>query len=196
MSVKVALFYSRQVLVRSQYWYETAGNGQTFLHLMKSGACELTYLTTFSVPVRFPASQLQEVPQIMNTTYPAEQKTLLLITHRHAEPLPPRSTTRTNAILESCALALILFLAASHCLLLYGIHSIPSIALSESTCLFLSDLAAGLRLSIPASLPTATLLFIASPWAARRERVLVMWYVIALGYLVGSTVGALLLMRV
>jgi hypothetical protein len=44
-------------------------------------------------------------------------------------------------------------------------------------------------------LPTATLLFIASPWVARPERLLAMWYVIALGYLGGSTVGALVLSR-
>jgi hypothetical protein len=133
----------------------------------------------------------------MNTTYPAEQKTLLPLT-QPAQPSPPRSTTRTNAIFESCALALILFLTASQCLILYGIHGLSYYSIlipSESTCIFLSDLAAGLRLSIPASLPTATLLFIASPWVARPERLLAMWYVIALGYLGGSTVGALVLSR-
>ncbi|KAF3053391.1 hypothetical protein E8E11_011847 [Didymella keratinophila] len=105
-------------------------------------------------------------------TYPAEQKTLLPLT-QHAQPAPRRSTfTRTHELLESCALALILFLAASQCLILYGVHSFPYISPSESVCIFLTDLAAGLRLLIPASLPTATLLFIASPYVARPERML------------------------
>lgn len=126
-------------------------------------------------------------------TYPAEQKTLLPLTQRPA-PAPRRSTT--HELLESCALALILFLAASQCLILYGVHSLPFMTPSSAVCVFLTSLAAGLRLSIPASLPTTTLLFIATPCVARPERMLATWYVILLSYLGGSTLGAVVLVWV
>lgn len=128
-------------------------------------------------------------------TYPAEQKTLLPLAELDPQPTPPRVSfaTRQREVIESCALALILFLAASQCLILYGIHGLPNTTPSSGLCIFLTNLAAGLRFSIPAGLPTATLLFIASPYVARPERILATWYMILLSYLVGSTLGALLL---
>jgi hypothetical protein len=127
-------------------------------------------------------------------TYPAEQKTLLPLAQQPAQPTPPRSTLkRAHELLESCALALILFLAASQCLILYGVHNLPYTTPSSAVCSFFTELAAGLRLSIPASLPTATLLFVASPYVARAERMLATWYLILLSYLGGSTLGALAL---
>ena len=130
--------------------------------------------------------------------YPNEQKMLLPLAEPAPQPTPPRRSfaTRQHELLESCTLALILFLAASQCLLLYGICSLPYTSPSSAVCVFLAHLAAGLRLSIPASLPAATVLFVASPYVARPERMLATWYLILLCYLVGSTLGALLLVWV
>jgi hypothetical protein len=131
----------------------------------------------------------------MNTNL-VEQKTLLPLTELALRPTPQRRSfiDRHQDLFESLALALILFLAASQSLILYGIHSIPYMIPNSALCIFLTDLASGLRLSIPTSLPTATLLFIASPYVARPERLVATWYLILLCYLVGSTSGALLLL--
>lgn len=129
--------------------------------------------------------------------YIAEQKTLLPFANPAARPRSHMTlTTRCRDIVESCTLALILFLAASQCLILYGVHNLPYTPPSTALCVFLIDLAAGLRLAIPTSLPTATLLFIASPYIARPERLVMTWYLVLLCYLVGSTSGAVLLLWV
>lgn len=124
-------------------------------------------------------------------TYPTEQKTLLPLTSP-----APQLTRRRSTILDSCALALILFLAASQNLILYGVHSSYCTPHHPAVCVFLNNLAAGLRLALPASLPTATLMFIASPYVVRPERMLATWYLIVLCCQCGSTLGALLLMWV
>ena len=131
-------------------------------------------------------------------TYTSEQKCLLPIAASTPEPATQRRTfvNRHHDLIELLTLAFILFLAASQCLLLYGIHSFPYTTPSSALCIFLADLASGLRISIPASLPTATLLFLATPYIARPEWVEVSWYSILLCYLVGSTWGALLLLWV
>ncbi|KAF1933734.1 uncharacterized protein M421DRAFT_1109 [Didymella exigua CBS 183.55] len=130
--------------------------------------------------------------------YFTEQKTLLPLVELAPQPMPPRRsfTSHQRELIESCALALILILAASQCLILHEIHSLPYAIPSSTLCIFLTNLAAGLRLSIPAGLPTATLLFIASPYVSRSELIPTMWYLILLCYLVGSTLGALLLVWV
>jgi len=131
-------------------------------------------------------------------TYIAEQKTLLPLTTATTRPAPHRNalTTHYHDIMESCGLALIFLLAASQCLILYGVHNLPILPSSIVLCNFLTDLAVGLRLSIPSSLPTATLLFIASPYVARPERLVATWYLVLLCYFVGSTSGALFLLWV
>ena len=131
-------------------------------------------------------------------TYLMEQKTLLPLAEQALRPTPQRRSfiNRHQILFESLALALILFLAASQSLILYGSHSIPYTVPNSALCIFLTDLAGGLRLSISTSLPTATLLFIASPYVARPERLAATWYLILLCYLVGSTLGALLLLWV
>lgn len=130
-------------------------------------------------------------------TYPVEQKSLLPLAELASRPGQRRNLhNRHRDILESLALALILFFAASQCLILSGVHSIPYTTPSSALCIFLTDLASGLRLSIPTSLPTATLFLVASPYIARPERLLATWYLVLLCYLVGSTLGAVLLLWV
>ena len=131
-------------------------------------------------------------------TYLVEQKTLLPLTQLSPRITSQRRfvTNRCSGIFESLALALVLLLAASQCLILYGVHGIPYTSPNSALCTFLTNLASGLRFSIPTSLPTAILLFIASPYIARPERVLATWYLILLCYLVGSTLGAVLLLWV
>jgi hypothetical protein len=48
-------------------------------------------------------------------------------------------------------------------------------------------------MSIPASLPTAAIFFIVAPYLAQKERVVMTRYAILVCYLMGSTLGALLL---
>ena len=129
-------------------------------------------------------------------TYIDEEKALLPVAAPSTAPNPRDEPflVRNRNTIEYCSLALILSLAASQCLVLYGVHKVPFVQPSLALCAFLANLAAGLRLSIPASLPTATLLFIASPYIARPGRLVVTWYLILLCYLVGSTSGALLLL--
>jgi hypothetical protein len=129
-------------------------------------------------------------------TYIDEEKALLPVAAPSTAPNPRDEPfiVRNRNTIEYCTLALILSLAASQCMVLYGVHKVPFVEPSLALCAFLANLAAGLRLSIPASLPTATLLFIASPYVARPEQLVVTWYLILLCYLVGSTSGALLLL--
>jgi predicted MFS family arabinose efflux permease len=79
-----------------------------------------------------------------------------------------------------------LFLTAFQFLVLYGVDDVVPASL-------LSQLARGLRISIPASLPTAALLFIFAPYIAQKERVVITRYTVLVLYLLGSTLGALLL---
>ncbi|KZM19310.1 uncharacterized protein EKO05_0002927 [Ascochyta rabiei] len=129
-------------------------------------------------------------------SYVAEQKCLLPMVSPTPGCAPQRRTfvRRHHDLIESLTLALIFSLAVSQCLTLYGIHSLPYLSPSNQLITFLSNLAGALRVSIPASLPTATLLFIATPYVARPDRIVASWYLILLCYLVGSTSGALLLL--
>ncbi|KAF1351687.1 hypothetical protein EJ07DRAFT_159225 [Lizonia empirigonia] len=60
-------------------------------------------------------------------SYITEQKCLLPISAPAPESAPQRRTcvNRHHDLIESLALTLILFLASSQCLILYGIHSLP-----------------------------------------------------------------------
>lgn len=131
-------------------------------------------------------------------SYITEQKCLLPTSAPAPDSAPQRRTfvNRHRDLIESLALALILFLAASQCLIMYGIHSLPYTSPSSAVCVFLTSLAGGLRISIPASLPTATLVFLATPYTTRPDSIVASWYLILLCYLVGSTSGALLLLWV
>jgi hypothetical protein len=62
----------------------------------------------------------------------------------------------------------------------------------QKPCYILLDqLARGLRISIPASLPTTALIFIFAPYIAEKERVVITRYMVLVMYLLGSTLGAL-----
>ncbi|KAH6622107.1 hypothetical protein C7974DRAFT_397681 [Boeremia exigua] len=80
---------------------------------------------------------------------------------------------RHRDFIESCMLALILLLAASKSLILYGIHDLPYTSPFSALCTFFTDVAVGLRLSIPFSSPIATLIFVASFYFVRPERLVV-----------------------
>ncbi|KAF9695292.1 hypothetical protein EKO04_006952 [Ascochyta lentis] len=129
-------------------------------------------------------------------SYATEQKCLLPMAAPTPACAPQRRTfiDRHHALIESFTLAFIFLFAVSQCLILYGIRSLPYLSASDQLCSFLSNLAGALRISIPASLPTATLLFIATPYIARPDRIVTSWYLILLCYLAGSTSGALMLL--
>lgn len=76
---------------------------------------------------------------------------------------------------------------------LYSGDSLVPIALDGQYYALVAQLARGLRMSIPASLPTAAIFFIVAPYLAQKERVVMTRYAILVCYLMGSTLGALLL---
>ncbi|KAF2128542.1 hypothetical protein P153DRAFT_293102, partial [Dothidotthia symphoricarpi CBS 119687] len=122
---------------------------------------------------------------IMNST--SEKTPLLPITERavspHREPLVRKST-------EFLLLLLCVVLAVLQFFVHFNFCS-PESRLGAH----LDLLARGLTLSVPASLPTTTILFVAAPWIARPDRIAITRYAILSCYVVGSTLGAWLLTR-
>jgi hypothetical protein len=90
------------------------------------------------------------------------------------------------------ALAFGIMRAALQYPIVYGSHSFLYMTSSSQIC-FLNEIAKGLRIAIPAGLPTAALLFMATPYITRPDCVFSAYYLVLLCYLVGSTSGALLL---
>jgi hypothetical protein len=86
-----------------------------------------------------------------------------------------------------------LFLTAFQFLVLYSVDNTIPPTLAKPYFALLNQLARGLRISIPASLPTTALLFIFAPYTAQKERIVITRYTVLVLYLVGSTLGALLL---
>jgi hypothetical protein len=86
-----------------------------------------------------------------------------------------------------------LLLTAFQFLVLYDAVGSVSASLEKHCYASLSQIARGLRISIPASLPTAALLFILTPYIAQKERVVITRYMTLVVYLMGSTLGALLI---
>ena len=95
--------------------------------------------------------------------------------------------------IEYALLISALILTAFQFLVLYSVYNTTPTSLAKSCHALLNQLARGLRVSIPASLPTASLLFIFAPYIAQKERIVIARYTVLVLYLVGSTLGALLL---
>ncbi|KAF1851195.1 uncharacterized protein K460DRAFT_29555 [Cucurbitaria berberidis CBS 394.84] len=98
-----------------------------------------------------------------------------------------------RAVIEHVFLLLSLLLTAFQFFVLY---SIDGSSLAPSTTYYnavLRQLARGLRISIPASLPTSVGLFFTAPYIARPDKIVITRYTVLLCYLVGSTLGALLI---
>ena len=116
------------------------------------------------------------------------EKTPLLPIAEHAAP--PHRESSIRRLTEFLLMFLCILLAALQFLIHFNWYSRES-----RPGAFLALLARGLCVSIPASLPTAAILFIAAPWLTRPDRIAITRYAVLLCYLVGSTLGAWLLTR-
>jgi hypothetical protein len=95
--------------------------------------------------------------------------------------------------IESALLMAALLLTAFQFFVLYPADGNVPAFLDGQCYVLLNRLARGLRISIPASLPTTALIFIFAPYIAEKERVVITRYMALVAYLLGSTLGALLL---
>ncbi|KAH7338518.1 hypothetical protein BKA66DRAFT_479717 [Pyrenochaeta sp. MPI-SDFR-AT-0127] len=96
--------------------------------------------------------------------------------------------TRYHEAIDSILLIFSLVFTTLQFLILYTAPASPG----SHCAAVLAHLADGLRISIPASLPTTAILFIVAPYVARPSCVVTTRYAVLVCYLVGSMLGALL----
>jgi hypothetical protein len=119
----------------------------------------------------------------------ASEKALLLPTAETLETNSKPHESRRREYIEYAFLILSLLLTTCQFLVLYTSAS------ANSHCYaLLARFAHGLNISIPASLPTAIVLFAIAPYIAQPERVTVARYAVLVSYLIGSSLGAVLLL--
>jgi hypothetical protein len=126
-------------------------------------------------------------------SYTSEKTPLLPVVERTLDAYINKMDQRRRESIEYALLICTLLLTIFQFLVLYSGDSFVPIALDGHCYALLAQLARGLRVSIPASLPAAAMLFIVAPYLARKERVVMTRYAILVCYLLGSTLGALLL---
>lgn len=114
-------------------------------------------------------------------------------TTMQADGESPKNDRRNDRI-EWALLLATLLLTGFQFLVLYSADGGIPITFGAQCSALLAQLARGLRTSIPASLPTAAILFLVAPYVAQKERLIMMRYAILVCYLVGSTLGSLLLL--
>ena len=131
--------------------------------------------------------------------------TMTMFTTSEKAPLLPMVETPIQADIESpndrrndriewALLLTTLLLTGFQFLVLYSADGGIPITFGAQCSALLAQLARGLRTSIPASLPTAAILFLVAPYVAQKERLIMTRYAILVCYLVGSTLGSLLLL--
>jgi hypothetical protein len=119
----------------------------------------------------------------------ASEKALLLPIAETLEANSKTNESRRREYIEYALLISSLLLTTCQFLVLYISAS------ADSHCYaLLAHLAHGLNISIPASLPTAIVLFAIAPYIAQPESVTVARYAVLACYLIGSSLGAVLLM--
>ncbi|CAG5175567.1 uncharacterized protein ALTATR162_LOCUS10606 [Alternaria atra] len=126
-------------------------------------------------------------------SYTSEKTPLLPVVERTLDAYINKIDQRRRDGIEYALLVSTLLLTVFQFLVLYSGDSLLPVALDGHCYVLLAQLARGLRMSIPASLPTAAIFFIVAPYLAQKERVVMTRYAILVCYLLGSTLGALLL---
>ncbi|OAG21207.1 hypothetical protein CC77DRAFT_1020000 [Alternaria alternata] len=126
-------------------------------------------------------------------SYTSEKTPLLPVVERTLDAYMNKIDQRHREGVEYALLVSTLLLTVFQVVVLYSGDSLVSIALDGQYYALVAQLARGLRMSIPASLPTAAIFFIVAPYLAQKERVVMTRYAILVCYLMGSTLGALLL---
>lgn len=125
--------------------------------------------------------------------YTSQKTPLLPIVERTLDAYMNKVDQRHREGVEYALLVSTLLLTVFQVVVLYSGDSLVPIALDGQYYALVAQLARGLRMSIPASLPTAAIFFIVAPYLAQKERVVMTRYAILVCYLMGSTLGALLL---
>jgi hypothetical protein len=123
----------------------------------------------------------------------SEKTPLLPVVERTLDAYVRTMEQRRREGVEYALLVSTVLLTFFQFLVLYNGDSLMPIALDSRCHVLLAQLARGLRMSIPASLPTAAIFFIVAPCLVQKERVVMTRYAILVCYLMGSTMGALLL---
>ena len=126
-------------------------------------------------------------------SYTSEKTPLLPVVERTLDAYLYKIDQRHREGVEYALLVSTLLLTVFQVVVLYSGDSLVPIALDGQYYALVAQLARGLRMSIPASLPTAAIFFIVAPYLAQKERVVMTRYAILVCYLMGSTLGALLL---
>ena len=126
-------------------------------------------------------------------SYTSEKTPLLPVVERTLDAYMNKIDQRHREGVEYALLVSTLLLTVFQVVVLYSGDSLVPIALDCQYYALVAQLARGLRMSIPASLPTAAIFFIVAPYLAQKERVVMTRYAILVCYLMGSTLGALLL---
>ncbi|CAN9261960.1 unnamed protein product [Alternaria alternata] len=126
-------------------------------------------------------------------SYTSEKTPLLPVVERTLDADMNKIDQRHREGVEYALLVSTLLLTVFQVVVLYSGDSLVPIALDGQYYALVAQLARGLRMSIPASLPTAAIFFIVAPYLAQKERVVMTRYAILVCYLMGSTLGALLL---
>ncbi|RYN40716.1 hypothetical protein AA0113_g9006 [Alternaria arborescens] len=126
-------------------------------------------------------------------SYTSEKTPLLPVVERTLDAYMNKIDQRHREGVEYALLVSTLLLTVFQVVVLYSGDSLVPIALDGQYYAMVAQLARGLRMSIPASLPTAAIFFIVAPYLAQKERVVMTRYAILVCYLMGSTLGALLL---
>ncbi|KAI5375817.1 hypothetical protein CUC08_Gglean006257 [Alternaria sp. MG1] len=126
-------------------------------------------------------------------SYTSEKTPLLPVVERTLDAYMNKIDQRHREGVEYALLVSTLLLTVFQVVVLYSGDSLVPIALDGQYYALVAQLARGLRMSIPASLPTAAIFFIVAPYLAQKERVVMTRYAILVCYLMGSTLGALLL---
>jgi hypothetical protein len=123
----------------------------------------------------------------------SEKTPLLPVVERTLDAYVRTMEQRRREGIEYALLVSTVLLTFFQFLVLYNGDSLMPTALDSHCHVLLAQLARGLRMSIPASLPTAAIFFIVAPCLVQKERVVMTRYAILVCYLMGSTMGALLL---
>ncbi|CAN9371386.1 unnamed protein product [Alternaria alternata] len=126
-------------------------------------------------------------------SYTSEKTPLLPVVERTLDAYMNKIDQRHREGVEYALLVSTLLLTVFQVVVLYSGDSLVPIALDGQYYALVAQLARGLRMSIPASLPTAAIFFIVAPYLGQKERVVMTRYAILVCYLMGSTLGALLL---
>ncbi|KAI4951151.1 hypothetical protein J4E91_003856 [Alternaria rosae] len=111
-------------------------------------------------------------------SFTSEKTPLLPVVERTLDAYVRNMEQRRREGIEYALLVSTLLLTVFQFLVLYSGDSLVPVALDSRYYALVAQLARGLRMSIPASLPTAAIFFIVAPYLVQKERVVMTRYAI------------------